>query len=85
MTIIEDKELRKVPDKIDNQNLCVIDPTVQPTSSDEKKNKTIATEEARSACSLHGNDATQAVLLAVSIFFYSSVLGNILFSLQMVI
>ncbi|XP_074572661.1 uncharacterized protein LOC141829119 [Curcuma longa] len=66
MTIIEDKELRKVPDKIDNQNLCVIDPTVQPTSSDEKKNKTIATEEARSACSLHGNDATQAVLLADS-------------------
>ncbi|XP_042431475.1 nuclear pore complex protein NUP1-like [Zingiber officinale] len=66
MTIIEDKEMRNAPDKIDNQNLCVIDPTVQPTLSAEKKNKAIATAEAGSARSLHGNDATQAVLLAVS-------------------
>lgn len=77
--------MRKVPDKIDNQNLCAIDSTVQSASSDEKKNKAIATAEARSACSLHGNNATQAVLLAVSIFFYSSIAGNILLSLQMII
>ncbi|XP_074587698.1 uncharacterized protein LOC141843540 isoform X2 [Curcuma longa] len=64
---VENNEMGEVPDKVDNQKQCPINPTVQPTSSYVKNNKAVApAEEAKSTSSLHGNDATQASLLAVS-------------------
>lgn len=68
----------EVSHKVDNQKQCAIDPTVQPTSSYVKNNKVVASaEETNSTCSLHGNDATQASLLAVSVYHFP-IFGNIL-------